>query len=158
MSQRNCERAWVEAIDPNELDGYYRLDTEEMTVEEGNEAAEAEWAAHDYHEERREVDPTWTVDQTAEVFRAKHPHLDWTGWAEHHKGAKSRRLAELEAKEARMAEQQEKLAAWEARVERGEGPQPGTWAYTAQVMALTSDPDDGFDWDAWKDQMKEGCL
>lgn len=39
-----------------------------------------------------------------------------------------------------------------------EGPMPGTWAYTARMMALTSDPDDDFDWDAWKDEMKEGCL
>lgn len=37
------------------------------------------------------------------------------------------------------------------------GPQPGTWAFTARLMALTSDPDDDFDWDAWKDQMKEAC-
>ena len=34
------------------------------------------------------------------------------------------------------------------------GPQPGTWAHTARMMAAGDDS--GFDWDAWKDQMKEG--
>ena len=36
-----------------------------------------------------------------------------------------------------------------ARVE----PQPGTWAATARIMAQGDDS--GFDWDAWKDEMKE---
>ena len=36
------------------------------------------------------------------------------------------------------------------------GPQPGTWAYTARAMA--SMDDSGFDWDAWKDEMKERDL
>ena len=35
-----------------------------------------------------------------------------------------------------------------------EGPEPGTWAHTARAMARAF-PDDGFDWDAWKDEMKE---
>lgn len=35
------------------------------------------------------------------------------------------------------------------------GPQPGTYAYTARIMADIC-PD--FDWDAWKDEMKEGAL
>jgi hypothetical protein len=35
-------------------------------------------------------------------------------------------------------------------------PQPGTWAYTARVMA--SMDDSGFDWDAWKDEMKDKSL
>ena len=33
------------------------------------------------------------------------------------------------------------------------GPQPGTWAYTAKIMAQGDDS--GFDWDAWKDEMKD---
>ncbi len=33
------------------------------------------------------------------------------------------------------------------------GPQPGTWAYTARMMSQCDDSD--FDWDAWKDEMKE---
>lgn len=34
-----------------------------------------------------------------------------------------------------------------------DGPQPGTWAYTARMMA--EGDTSGFDWDAWKDEMKE---
>lgn len=34
-------------------------------------------------------------------------------------------------------------------------PMPGTWADTARLMAEI-DPD--FDWDAWKDEMKESDL
>ena len=33
------------------------------------------------------------------------------------------------------------------------GPQPGTWAFTARMMAAGDNS--GFDWDAWKDEMKE---
>jgi hypothetical protein len=33
-------------------------------------------------------------------------------------------------------------------------PAPGTYAFTARLMASCG-PDDGFDWDAWKDEMKE---
>lgn len=33
------------------------------------------------------------------------------------------------------------------------GPQPGTWAHTARTMAAMDNS--GFDWDAWKDQMKD---
>ena len=33
------------------------------------------------------------------------------------------------------------------------GPEPGTWAHTARLMA--KDDDSGFDWDAWKDEMKD---
>jgi len=35
------------------------------------------------------------------------------------------------------------------------GPPPGSWSETARLMAQT-DPD--FDWDSWKDEMKEGML
>lgn len=35
-------------------------------------------------------------------------------------------------------------------------PPAGSWAETARMMA--QDDDSGFDWDAWKDQMKEGDL
>lgn len=34
------------------------------------------------------------------------------------------------------------------------GPPAGSWAEVAQMMAA-SDPDSGFDWDAWKDEMKD---
>jgi hypothetical protein len=34
-----------------------------------------------------------------------------------------------------------------------EGPPPGSWAATARMMA--EGDDSGFDWDAWKDEMKE---
>ncbi len=33
-------------------------------------------------------------------------------------------------------------------------PPPGSWAATARLMA-SSGVDDGFDWDVWKDEMKE---
>jgi len=36
------------------------------------------------------------------------------------------------------------------------GPQPGTWAHTARMMA--EGDDSGFDWDAWKDEMKDRDL
>ncbi len=36
------------------------------------------------------------------------------------------------------------------------GPEPGTWAATAAMMA--DGDDSGFDWDAWKDEMKEADL
>lgn len=36
-------------------------------------------------------------------------------------------------------------------------PEPGTWAFTARLMARAC-PDDGIDWDAWKDEMKERDL
>lgn len=32
-------------------------------------------------------------------------------------------------------------------------PPPGSWAAVARMMA--QDDDSGFDWDAWKDEMKE---
>jgi hypothetical protein len=32
-------------------------------------------------------------------------------------------------------------------------PPPGSWADMARIMA--QDDDSGFDWDAWKDEMKE---
>ena len=32
-------------------------------------------------------------------------------------------------------------------------PKPGTWAWTARMMARGDNS--GFDWDAWKDEMKE---
>ncbi len=35
-------------------------------------------------------------------------------------------------------------------------PAPGTWADVARIMA--EGDDSGFDWDAWKDEMKEGGL
>lgn len=34
-----------------------------------------------------------------------------------------------------------------------DGPPPGTWAFTARIMA--EGDDSGFDWDRWKDEMKE---
>jgi len=37
--------------------------------------------------------------------------------------------------------------------EKSNGPAPGTWAATARMMAQGDDS--GFDWDAWKDEMKE---
>lgn len=33
-------------------------------------------------------------------------------------------------------------------------PPPGSWAAVARMMASLGD-DDGMDWDAWKDEMKE---
>jgi hypothetical protein len=33
-------------------------------------------------------------------------------------------------------------------------PPPGSWADVARMMAAGDDS--GFDWDAWKDEMKEG--
>lgn len=36
-------------------------------------------------------------------------------------------------------------------------PPPGSWAETARMMAQAF-PDDDFDWDRWKDEMKEGDL
>lgn len=33
-------------------------------------------------------------------------------------------------------------------------PEPGTWADVARFMSI-SFPNEGVDWDAWKDQMKE---
>lgn len=40
-------------------------------------------------------------------------------------------------------------------VEERSRPEPGTWAGVALDMAMISDDDDDFDWDAWKDEMKE---
>ena len=37
-----------------------------------------------------------------------------------------------------------------------DGPQPGTWAWTARAMA--EGDTSGFDWDAWKDEMKDRDL
>ena len=43
---------------------------------------------------------------------------------------------------------------WETgEQEEPPGPQPGTWAFTARMMAAGDNS--GFDWDAWKDEMKE---
>lgn len=39
--------------------------------------------------------------------------------------------------------------------EEGTGPEPGTWADVARMMR---DLDPGFDWDSWKDEMKEQDL
>jgi len=36
------------------------------------------------------------------------------------------------------------------------GPPPGSWAATARIMAQGDDS--GFDWDRWKDEMKEKDL
>ena len=133
----------------------YRLDTEEMPIEEANRACEAEWEACEVHEDNPEA----MVAETAAAMAAKHPGLDWAGWAHWHTEGAAAYKAEEEAKrEAARADNAEKLAAFEARVAAGEGPHPGTWAYTATVMALTSDTDDDTDWDRWKDEMKEGCL
>ena len=43
----------------------------------------------------------------------------------------------------------------EVVVERSQRPEPGTWAGVALDMAMISDDDDDFDWNAWKDEMKE---
>lgn len=38
-------------------------------------------------------------------------------------------------------------------------PQPGTYAFTAWLMAGSSPtPEEGAFWDRWKDEMKEGDL
>lgn len=37
-----------------------------------------------------------------------------------------------------------------------QGPPPGSWADIARIMA--EGDDSGFDWDAWKDQMKDQDL
>lgn len=34
-------------------------------------------------------------------------------------------------------------------------PPPGSWAATARMMAMFDDPEDPYDWDRWKDEMKE---
>jgi hypothetical protein len=36
------------------------------------------------------------------------------------------------------------------------GPPPGSWADIARIMA--EGDDSGFDWDAWKDEMKDQDL
>ena len=36
-------------------------------------------------------------------------------------------------------------------------PPPGSWAETAMLMASIPSDDD-FDWDAWKDEMKDSTL
>jgi len=43
----------------------------------------------------------------------------------------------------------------EVVVEEPRRPEPGTWAGVALDMAMISDDDDDFDWNAWKDEMKE---
>lgn len=43
----------------------------------------------------------------------------------------------------------------EVVVEEPRRPEPGTWAGVALDMAMMSSDDDDFDWDAWKDEMKE---
>lgn len=56
------------------------------------------------------------------------------------------------------AEEPEIVAA-ERRQEMDEaamGPPPGSWAAVARMMAAGDDS--GFDWDAWKDEMKERDL
>ena len=37
--------------------------------------------------------------------------------------------------------------------EKIQAPPPGSWADVARMMAANDDS--GFDWDAWKDEMKE---
>jgi len=53
-----------------------------------------------------------------------------------------------EAKQAQMDPEDEQDDSWT------DGPPPGSWAATARMMAAGDDS--GFDWDSWKDQMKEG--
>jgi len=36
-------------------------------------------------------------------------------------------------------------------------PPPGSWAETARMMAQLF-PDEGIDWDAWKDEMKDSEI
>lgn len=52
-----------------------------------------------------------------------------------------------EAKQAQMDPEDEQDDSWT------DGPPPGSWAATARMMAAGDDS--GYDWDAWKDQMKE---
>jgi hypothetical protein len=37
-----------------------------------------------------------------------------------------------------------------------QGPPPGSWAAVSRMMAANDDS--GFDWDAWKDEMKDVDL
>ena len=52
-----------------------------------------------------------------------------------------------------MAEEKEKAAETPKDVPSQTLPPPGSWADVARLMAM--DDDSGFDWDAWKDEMKE---
>ncbi len=67
----------------------------------------------------------------------------------------SRQLVEVaNSKAAKPAQKQQSCT---TLADRGftfdNGPKPGTWAHTARMMAAGDDS--GFDWDAWKDEMKE---
>jgi hypothetical protein len=53
-----------------------------------------------------------------------------------------------------MQEQDGELVVVElSALEPWRGPLPGSWASIAQIMA--EGDDSGFDWDSWKDEMKE---
>ena len=39
-----------------------------------------------------------------------------------------------------------------------QGPPPGSWADVARMMASLGGDEDGMDWDAWKDEMKDQGL
>ena len=74
-----------------------------------------------------------------------------------------KRLAALEAKVAdRKKELENKPSEAEPTDKWGRPlyttyePPAGSWAATARMMAQNDDS--GFDWDAWKNQMKEGRL
>ena len=62
------------------------------------------------------------------------------------------RHAELENKPSKVAP----LKPMQSDVWYQNEPPAGTWAATARMMAKGDNS--GFDWDAWKDQMKEGRL
>jgi len=66
----------------------------------------------------------------------------------------SRQLVEIANEKAQVSKPEIKLSKIEAGVKNE--PQPGTLAATARLMA--SMDDSGFDWDAWKEQMKDERL
>jgi len=49
----------------------------------------------------------------------------------------------------------EELEAILAQCDDPRRPPPGSWADVARMMAAIGSDDDGVDWDAWKDEMKE---
>ena len=66
----------------------------------------------------------------------------------------SRQLVEIANEKAQVSKPEIKLSKVESGVKNE--PQSGTWAHTARMMA--SMDNSGFDWDAWKDEMKDKSL
>ena len=89
-------------------------------------------------EERRDPQNGFPADEPTAA--------DWAEYGEY--------LDEQEAKE----EAERIVAELEEKAANGTGPQPGTWAFTARLMAMTAPEDEDMDWDAWKDEMKEADL